>query len=88
MEVVFLKRKFKFVMTEHVRQRMVLREISLNMIVDVIESGIVMKKSEENKYWVYKSISGRSDNAVSLSIAVEGPTLVVITALVNWRTYP
>jgi hypothetical protein len=88
MEVVFLKRKFKFVMTEHVRQRMVLREISLNMLVDVIECGIVMKKSEENKYWVYKSVSSRSDNAVCLSIAVEGPTLVVITALVNWRPYP
>jgi hypothetical protein len=85
MDVVFQKRKFKLVVTKHARERMASRAITLETLVDVIESGTAIKKTEESKFWVYKSISGRDDNTVCLSIAINEPNLVVITALVNWR---
>jgi hypothetical protein len=87
MEVVFQKRKFKLVVTEHAQQRMALRALSLDILVDVVQNGTALKKAEANKFWVYKTISGRDDNTVCLSVSIEDPHLVVITALVNWRPH-
>jgi hypothetical protein len=87
MEVLFQKRRLKLVVTDHARQRMVLRSITVETLVDALESGATIKKKEANKFWVYKSVPGRNDNTICFSIAIEDPNLVVLTALVNWRPH-
>lgn len=87
MKVVFQKRELTLVVTDHARQRIVSRAINLKTLLDVIEDGTEVARSESNKYWVYKSISGRIDNMICLSLAIESPSLVVVTALVNWRPH-
>lgn len=85
MKVAFLKRNFELIITDHAQQRMEMRNITMSSLVKIIEKGSVVKKKEENKYWVYKSFSKRTDNAVCLSVAIEKPNLIIVTALVNWR---
>lgn len=87
MVVVFQKQKFKLVLTEHARERMTLRAITMEILIDVVENGMAIKKKEENKFWVYKSIAGRDDNMVCLLLAIEDPNQVVINTLINWTPH-
>lgn len=84
MDVSFKKRRLKLVLTEHAQARIQLRELSIDMIVDVIQTGKIKPKEDEDRFWVYKNFPARSDNSICLSIVIEDPNLIVVTALVRW----
>lgn len=88
MEVIFGKKRRKLVLTDHAQMRMKARDLSLEMVTDVLQTGKVMPKSDENRFWVYKNFPARSDNSICLSVVIEEPNLIVVTALVNWRPEP
>lgn len=83
--VSFRSSQYSLVITEHAAGRMVLRGITETNVTEVIETGSVLPKTKPGKYWVSKALHGRDDNLVALSISVEAPSLVVITAMVNWE---
>ena len=85
MEVIFGKKRRKLVLTEHAQSRIISRDLTLDIVIDVIQTGKVKPKTDENRLWVYKSFPARSDNSICLSIVIEEPNLIVVTALVNWR---
>lgn len=84
-KVNFINKEYKLIFTLHAYERMKLRNISREVVKLVIEGGLAVKKSKKNKWWVYKKIKGRTDNDICVSINVEDPKIIVITALINWR---
>lgn len=85
MDIFFGKKRYKLVVTDHARMRIKSRDLTDEIVVDIIQTGTVKPKSVENRYWIYKDISNRHDKAVCLSVAIEEPNLIIITALINWR---
>ena len=85
MKVRFRKTSYDVIFTDHAKLQMELRGLSEMDILDVVETGKVKDKKNKNKFWIYKELKGRKDNLVSVSISIEEPHLIVITAMVNWR---
>ena len=84
--VHFRGNKYKLVITKHAYSRMQSREISESLVVEIINSGSVKNKEHNpDRYWVYKKIRSRSDNLICLSVVIEQPNLILVTALINWR---
>lgn len=84
MKITFRGEQYKIIFTEHAKIQMKLRDLSEDLIIEVIETGTIREK-DKNKFWAYKSIKGRKDNMISVALAIESPHLIVITAMVNWR---
>jgi len=63
---------------------MKMRAVSNEEIIELIQTGTVKQKEMSHKFWVYKHFENREDNLITVSLAVEGESLVVITVLVNW----
>ena len=85
MKVNFENEIYQLVITDHARDRMVLRNISENEISLILSKGKKVLKNKKNHFWVYKNFSQRADNLICLSVSIESPYLIVITTLVNWR---
>jgi hypothetical protein len=83
-KVKFRDKSCEVVLTDHAKIQMELRNISSSDLKEVLETGEIKNKDVKNKFWVYKSLKGRRDNLISVSISVESPRLIVITTLVNW----
>lgn len=88
MDVVFSKRRYKLIITDHARLRITSRNLTDDMVVEVVQTGKVKAKSVKDRYWIYKDILGRPDNSICLSVVIEEPNIIVVTALVNWRPEP
>lgn len=84
MRIAFKGKSYEVIFTEHARAQMSLREISEDEALAVIKTGEAKAKAEK-KFWVFKKMRGRNDNLICLSISLEDPNLIVITAMVNWR---
>lgn len=84
-EVKFKGTKYKLILTKHALERMAEREISRRLVIEILETGKAIAKKKEGKWWVYKKVKVRKDNDVCLSVTIESPHLILITALVNWR---
>ncbi|MCT4641421.1 MAG: DUF4258 domain-containing protein [Bacteriovoracaceae bacterium] len=83
--IKFKKKSYKLVFTKHALDRMSSRNISRNEVITVVQEGKIVDKELDNKYWVYKNFKKRTDNNLCISISIEEPSLIIITALVNWR---
>lgn len=86
--VQFRSNWYSLIFTDHAMIRMEMREINIQNVVEVIETGIIKQKEVDHKFWVYKNFKNRKDNLISVSLAIEGENLIVITVLVNWRVHP
>lgn len=85
-KVRFRGKTYHLVITQHARNRMAVRGISEKILIETIKVGKTKKKRpNEEKYWVYKHFPDREDNFICASLAIEPPTLIVITTLINWR---
>ncbi len=84
MQARFQNKKYEVVLTEHAKLQMSLRNISEAEVLEVIETEEAKAKEMENRFWVFKTLKGRDDNMVSLSISIESPRLIVITTMINW----
>ena len=87
MKVRFLGRVFDLIVTNHARQSLATTKISQVQMKQTILTGVVKRKTAENKFWIYKRFKNREDNMICLSVATEGEYLIVVTALVNWRPH-
>ena len=85
MKALFRKLSYEVIFTEHALLQMELRNLNQADVLDVIETGEVKAKESKNKFWVYKELSERTDNLISIAISIEDPRLIVITAMINWR---
>ena len=69
-------------LTHHVRARMEKRDISLELLLDLIETGNVRQKSESD-LWIFRQYPGRADNMVCTAVVI-GQAVVVKTVMVDW----
>ena len=58
------------------------RDISLELLLNLIETGDVRYKSESD-LWIYRQYSERADNMVCAAVVV-GQTVIVKTVMVDW----
>ncbi len=74
------------VTTLHAQQRMQERHISLDLLLEIIETGEI-RHQDERRVWIAKQVSGRSDNLLCVAAARDG-TLVVKTVMHHfaWET--
>ena len=85
MHVRFQGKKYQLIITDHARSRMELRNIDEEAVIDLLQTGQIKEKPMKGKFWVFKQIGKNNEKSVCLSVSVETPNLIVITALVNWR---
>lgn len=57
-------------MTDHALKRMQEREISSDLIGELIEQGTVRKK-DEYRMWIFKNFSDREDNLICAAVVKE-----------------
>jgi hypothetical protein len=69
-------------LTHHVRARMDKRDISIELLLDLIETGDIRHKSETD-LWIYKRYTERADNMVCAAVVV-GQAVIVKTVMVDW----
>ncbi len=84
-EVKFRGIKYKLILTKHALERMKEREVSRSLVIEILQTGKAIEKKKNGKWWIYKKVKLRKDNDVCLSVTIESPHLILITALVNWR---
>lgn len=70
------------VVTEHARQRMAERAVDDALLLDLIESGEVMRLDAGHMF-IYLNFADRRDNLVCAA-AVDNDHLVIKTVMVNW----
>lgn len=69
-------------LTHHVKTRMEKRDISLELLLDLIETGNIRYKSKSD-LWIYRRYSDRADNMVCTAVVV-GQAVIVKTVMVDW----
>lgn len=69
-------------LTHHVKARMEKRDISLELLLDLIETGGIRNKSEV-EMWIYKSYAEHSEGLVCTAVVV-GQAVIVKTVMVDW----
>ena len=74
------------VLTEHARQRMVDRTISLDQVLEIIDSGTV-KEAGGLHYWLYKHLPDRTDNLLCVAAVIDN-VFVVKTIMHHWEPQP
>lgn len=72
--------------TDHAGARMIERQVSVPLLVAIIETGEAkVKPQQTNGFWVFAEIPGRDDNLICISLVIESANLVIKTVLINWR---
>ena len=69
-------------LTHHVKARMEKRDISLELLLDLIETGDVRHKSESD-LWIFRQYPERPDNLVCPAVVVD-QAVIVKTVMVDW----
>ncbi len=69
-------------LTHHVKARMEKRDISLELLLDLIETGDIRHKSETD-LWIFRQYPVRPDNMVCTAVVV-GQAVIVKTVMVDW----
>ena len=74
------------VLTEHARQRMIERSISLDQVLEIIDSG-TLKEAGGQHYWLYKHLPDRADNLLCVAAVIDN-VFVVKTIMHHWEPQP
>ena len=74
------------VLTEHACQRMAERQISLEQVLEIIDSG-TMKEAGGLHYWLYKLLPDRTDNLLCVAAVIDN-VFVVKTIMHHWEPQP
>ena len=70
-------------LTHHAVERMVRRDLTLDMIKELIENGEVRCKDEEH-WWIFKAFPDRSDNLICAAV-MSRQALIVKTLMTHWE---
>jgi len=73
-------------LTQHARRRMAEREISEELLMDLIDTGEVRHK-DERRLWIAKRYESRTDNLICVAVVLEN-TVIVKTVMhhFTWET--
>ena len=74
------------VLTEHAYQRMTERNISLEQVLEIIDSG-TLKEAGGLHYWLYKHLADRTDNLLCVAAVIDN-VVVVKTIMHHWEPQP
>ena len=74
------------ILTEHATQRMAERQISLEQVLEIIDSGTV-KEAGGLHYWLYKHLPDRTDNLLCVAAVIDN-VFVVKTIMHHWEPLP
>ena len=69
-------------LTHHVLARMEKRDISLETLLNLIETGDIRAKAASD-LWIYKAYPERGNNLVCAAVVV-GEALIIKTVMVDW----
>jgi len=75
--------QMRVVLTEHAKARMVERDLSPALILDIIDNGM-QKDAGGPHYWLYKHFPDRQDNLLCVAAVIEN-VLVVKTVMHHWE---
>ena len=78
--------QMRVVLTEHAKARMVERDLSTALILDIIDTGI-QKDAGGTHCWLYKHFSDRQDNLLCVAVVIDN-VLVVKTVMHRWEPQP
>lgn len=65
----------QIIITNHAQIRMNERNITLAMLIDIIETG-TEKYSDESHLWVFKQFSDRADNLICAVLVLENSVVI------------
>jgi hypothetical protein len=75
--------QLRVVLTEHAKARMVERDLSATLILEIIDTGI-QKDAGDTHYWLYKHFPDRQDNLLCVAVVIDN-VLVVKTVMHHWE---
>jgi len=75
--------QLRVVLTEHAKARMVERDLSATLILEIIDTGI-QKDAGDSHYWLYKHFPNRQDNLLCVAVVIDN-VLVVKTVMHHWE---
>jgi hypothetical protein len=78
--------QLRVVLTEHAKARMVERDLSATLILEIIDTGI-QKDAGGTHYWLYKHFPDRQDNLLCVAVVIDN-VLVVKTVMHRWEAKP
>ena len=78
--------QLEVLITAHARERMAVRNLSVDVVMDIIETG-VDKDTGGGHHWVYKAYPGRADNLLCVAAVVDN-VFVVKTVMHHWEPMP
>jgi hypothetical protein len=78
--------QLRVVLTEHAKARMVERDLSATLILEIIDTGI-QKDAGGTHYWLYKHFPDRQDNLLCVAVVIDN-VLVVKTVMHRWEPKP
>lgn len=73
------------IITAHAQQRMLERDISLEMLLDIVDNGDTRYK-DDTHLWAYKSYPDRADNLICAVLVLEN-VVVVKTVMHHFTPY-
>ena len=74
------------IVTRHAAQRMVEREISADLLLQVIETGQI-RHSDVDRLWVWLRVPQRNDNLLCAVLVMED-AVIVKTVMHHWELTP
>lgn len=72
--------------TEHAQQRMAERNISAELLLDIIDTGRA-RNAGGTHCWLYKAVPGRTDNVLCVAAVIDN-VFVVKTVMHHWEPEP
>lgn len=80
----FFSRRFSkhVCLTGHAKTSMLKRAISAEILIEIIESGVIQYK-DQNHLWCFRQIEGRLDNLICAAL-FEADSLIIKTVMINW----
>jgi hypothetical protein len=74
------------VLTEHAQQRARERNISWELIQDIVDHG-TQRVASPGHFWLYKHVAGREDNLLCVAVVIDN-VLVIKTVMHHWKFTP
>lgn len=66
-------------LSHHAKLRMVERDVTEEIIIDLVETGMTQYKDEKH-LWIYKAYADRNDNLLCVAVVIES-VLVIKTVM-------
>ena len=70
-------------LTHHVQRRMDKREVSIERLLDLIDTGELTWKNTQDA-WIHKHYPDRTDNRLCAAVLI-GQAVIVKTVMVDWQ---